>query len=104
MELKAFLTNEIFARVCKDLEEKGAYLTDKVPNSESSNEFDNFNMKKKNLSNPTVELLYQSNILNITVAKTRTKIEPCADNIQQKKRTIKMRHTCLLPIKLKHVE
>ena len=71
MELKVFLTNEIFVRVCKDLEDQGAYLTDKVPNSENSNECDNFNMKKKNLSNPTVELLYQLSELNLTVAKRR---------------------------------
>ena len=89
--------NEIFARVCKDLEDQRAYLTDKVPNSENSNEFDNFNMKKKNLSNPTAELSYQLKILNLTDPETKTKTDPCTDKILQKKRTKKMRHTCALP-------
>ena len=72
------MINEISARSCKDLENQGAYLTDKVPNSKNSNEFDNFNMKKKkkNLSNPTVELSYQLNILNLTEPKTK-KMNPC---------------------------
>ena len=60
-----------------------AYLTDKVPNSENINEFDNFNMKKKkNLSNPTVELSYQLNILNLTDPKTKT--EPTIKSIRRR--------------------
>ena len=80
MELKVFLANEIFARACKDLEDQGAFLTNNFPNSENSKEFDNFNMKKKkNLSNPTVELSYRLNILNLTdpKTKTKTKTNPC---------------------------
>ena len=81
------MINEISARSCKDLENQGAYLTDKVPNSKNSNEFDNFNMKKKkNLSNPTVELSYQLNILNLNRTKEQDQEdEPVYTN--QKKRT-----------------
>ena len=67
-----------YPRSCKVLENQGAYLTDKVPNSKNSNGFDNFNMKKKNLSNPTVELSYQLNILNLAEPKTMIKkTNPC---------------------------
>ena len=81
------MINEISARSCKDLENQGAYLTDKVPNSKNSNESDNFNVKKKkNLSNPTVEWSYQLNILNLNRTKDQDQEdEPVYTN--QKKRT-----------------
>ena len=88
--------NEISARSCKDLENRGAYLTDKVPNSKNSNEFDNFNMKKKkNLSNPTVELSYQLNILNLNRTKDQDQDrDGTNDKILQKKRTKRL-DTCV---------
>ena len=59
---------------------------------------------KKNLSNPTVELLYQLNILNLTKPKTKTKTKktnPCTP-IRRKEQKDETHMST--PIKLKHVK
>ena len=55
--------------------------------------------KKKNLSNPTVELLYQLNILNLTDPKTKTKRVHLSNPSEEKVK--KIRRTFALPIKIK---
>ena len=60
-------------------------------------------MKKKNLSNPTVKLLYQLNMLNLTEPKTKSKkTNPCTP-IGRKEQKDETRMST--PIKLKtHVK